>query len=152
MHAEIDDDADIRHARRKRPDPRNGDRQNVLVLDRPLDRLDRRIEALDVPDHERNAGAAGRRDDGAALLNRGGNRLLDQKIDAVGDAFERDIVVHMGRRRDGHRIEPAAEQRVDVIDRGAAERAGNKIPLLAVRVGNSDQFDTGHVREHPRMV
>ena len=152
MHAEIDDDADIRHARRKRSDPRDGDRENVLVLDRPLDELDRRVEALDVPDHERHAGAAGGRDDGPAFRHRRGNRLLDQKMHAAGDAFKSNVVVQVGRRRDGHRIDAAAKQGIDIVEPGAAERAGDEIPPLAVRIGNAHQFDAGHVREHPRMV
>ena len=52
VHGEIDHHADIRHARRKRSDPGDGDRENILVADRVLDRLDRRIEALDVTDHQ----------------------------------------------------------------------------------------------------
>src|ERR1700683_464388 len=43
--------------RRERAGAGDGDRDGVLVLDRPLDRLDRGIEALDMADHERDAGA-----------------------------------------------------------------------------------------------
>ena len=63
VHGQIDDHADIRHARRERSDAGDGDRENILVADRVLDRLDRRIEALDVADHQGDAGAARRRDD-----------------------------------------------------------------------------------------
>ena len=45
---QVDHHADIRHAGWKRPDPGNGDRQNILAADRLLDRLDGRIEALDM--------------------------------------------------------------------------------------------------------
>ena len=70
VHGKIDDHADIRHARRERPDPGDGDREDVLVADRVLDRLDRRIETLDMADHQRDLGAARRGDDFAALLDR----------------------------------------------------------------------------------
>ena len=65
VHGEIDDDADIRHPRRERSDPGDGDRKNILALDRPLDRLDRRIEALDMAGHQGDAGAARGGDDGS---------------------------------------------------------------------------------------
>ena len=90
VHGEIDDDADIRHARRKRSDAGDGDRENVLILDRALDRLHRRIEALDMADHQRDAGAARRRDNGAALLDRRGDRLLDHNVDAARGACDGD--------------------------------------------------------------
>ena len=152
VHREIDDHADVRHARRKRTDAGDGDREDVLVLDRALDRLDRRIEALDVTDHERDAGAAGGGDDSAALLHRRSDRLLDHDVDAAGDAFERQIVMQMGRRRDGDRIDPGAEQSVGIAECGAAERPGDEIALLAVGIGDPHQLDTGNVRQNARMV
>ena len=41
------------------------------------------IEALDMADHQGDAGAARRRDDVAAFLHRGGDRLLDQHVHAA---------------------------------------------------------------------
>ncbi len=69
VHGEIDDDADIRHARRERADAGDRDRKDVFVLDRFLDRLDRRIEALDMADHQRDVGAGRRLDDLAAFFD-----------------------------------------------------------------------------------
>ena len=86
VHREIDHHADIRHARRERTDAGDGDRQDVLAADRLLDRLHRRIEALDMADHQRDAGAARGGDDLAPLLDRRGDRLLDQHMDAALDA------------------------------------------------------------------
>ena len=86
VHREIDDDADVRHARRERPDPRDRDGEDVLAADCLLDRLHRRIESLDVPDHQRDAGAARRRDDVAPLLDRRRDRLFHQDMDAARDA------------------------------------------------------------------
>ena len=147
VHGEVDDDADIGHARRKRPDPGDGDRQDVLVLDRPLDRLDRRVEALDVSDHERDAGVVSRRDDVAAFLDRGGDWLLDQNVDALGDALQRDIMMQMGRRRDDERVDPLGKQRVDILEGGAVQRVGDEVPMAAVRIGHPDEFHAGHVRQ-----
>ena len=152
MHGKIDDDADIRHARRKRADPGDGDRENVLILDRALDRLDRGIETLDMADHQRHPGAAGGGDDGAALLDRRRDRLLDQDVKAAGDAGQRDIVMQMGRRGDGHRIDAAADQRFQIGEFGAAERAGDKLALLVIGIDHADELNAGHFRQHARMV
>ena len=94
----------------------------------------------------------GGRDDSLPLLHRGRDRLFDQHVDAARDAGQRDLVVKMRRRGDGHRVDAALEQRVDVVERGAAKRARDEIPLFAVRIDDAHQFDAGHIREHPRMV
>src|SRR5580700_7859970 len=73
-------------------------------------------------------------------------------MDALGDALERDIMMQMGRRRDDDRLDPLAEQRIDILEGGAVERVGDEIPLAAVRIGHSDEFHAGHVRKHSRMV
>src|SRR6202030_4683282 len=86
VHGEIDDDADIRHPRRERSDAADGDRQNILALDRALDRLDRGIEALDMAGHQGDASAPRGGDNLAALLDGGCNRLLDQDMDTARGA------------------------------------------------------------------
>jgi len=58
----------------------------------------------------------------------------------------------MGRRRYDHGIELFAQQRIEIGNGVAAERAGDELPLLAVGVGYTGQFDAGHFRKHPRMV
>ncbi len=121
VHREIDHHADIRHARRERSDPRDRDREDVLALDRVLDRLHGRIEALDVADHQRHAGALGGRDDRAAFLDVRGDRLLDQHMHAALDAGERDVVVQVGRSRDDGRIDAEVEQRLGVVAGLAAD-------------------------------
>jgi hypothetical protein len=60
--------------------------------------------------------------------------------------------MQMGRRRDDDRLDPLAEQRIDILEGGAVERVGDEIPLAAVRIGHSDEFHAGHVRKHSRMV
>ena len=144
MHGEIDDDADIGHARRKRPDPGDGDRKNVLILDRALDRLHRRIEALDMADHQRDAGAARRGDDGAALLDGRGDRLLHHDVDAARGAVDGDIAMQMRGRRDGDGVDAVVQQRVGIVEGGATEIAGDGLAALAVGIGDADQL-------HPRQ-
>ena len=152
VHGEIDDDADIRHARRERPDPGDGDRQNILALDRALDRLDRRIEALDMAGHQGDAGAPRGGDDLAALLDGGGDRLLDQDMDAARGAVDGDVAMQVGRRRDGDGIDAALDQAVEVGEGLALEVAGDVLARLAVGIDDADQLDAGQFRQHPRMV
>ena len=147
VHGEIDHHADIRHARRERADAGDGDRQDILVADRLLDRLDRRIEPLDVADHQRDAGAPRGRDDGASLLDRRGDRLLDQHVHAALDAGEREIPMQMGGRSDGHGIDAGGQQRLDVGIGLAAERAGHEVALLAVGIGDADELDARKIGE-----
>ena len=126
MHGEIDDDADIRHARRERPDPGDGDGENVLVLDRPLDRLDRRIETLDMTDHQRDARAARRGDDGAALLDRRGDRLFDQHVQTARGAVDRDVAMQVRGCGDGDGVEPVADQGVGVVESRRSRARGRR--------------------------
>jgi hypothetical protein len=58
----------------------------------------------------------------------------------------------MGRRGDGHRIDPAADECIDIAEFGAAECAGDVFPLLAVGIDHADQMDAGHLRQDARMV
>src|SRR6185312_13866836 len=149
---EVNHHADIRHARRKRADTRNGDRQNILAADGFLDRLDRGIESLDVTDHQGNAGPMRRVDDLTALFHRRGNRLLHHHVDAARDAAQRDFLVEMGRCGNGDGVDVARQQFVDVSDGVASKRAGDEIDLLAIGVGNANQFGSGQAGEDPRMV
>ena len=65
---------------------------------------------------------------------------------------ERDVVMQVGRRRDGDGVDAAVEQRIEIAERRAAERASHEIALLAIGVGYSDQADVGHFRQDARMV
>ena len=105
-----------------------------------------------MPDHERHAGAAGGRNDGPSFSHGRGNRLLDQKVHAAGDAFKSNVVVKVGRRRNGHTVDAAGKQGIDIVEAGTAERSGDEIPPFAIRIGNAHQFDARNIRKDPRMV
>ena len=140
MHGEIDDDADIGHPRRERPDPGNGDRKNVLILDRPLDRLHRRIEALDMADHQGDAGATGGGNNGAALLDRRRDRLLHHDVDAARGTGNRDIAMQMRGRRDGDGVDAVAQQFLGIVKGSATKIAGDGLAALTVGIGDADQL------------
>src|SRR6516162_7210281 len=114
MHCEIDDHSDIRHPRRKWTDTRDGDGENVLIFDGALYRLNRRIEALDMADHQGHAGAPGGSDDGAAFLHRRSNRLFHQHVDTAARTVDGNVAMEMCGRGDSHRIDTPAYQALGV--------------------------------------
>ena len=152
VHGEIDHHTDIGHARWERADAGNGDREDVLILDRALDRLNRRIEALDVADHQRHAGATGRGDDGAPFLDRRRNRFLHHHVNAARNTVECDVVVQMSGCGDRHRLDAAAEQRARIGEFCATKRACDLFALLAVGIGDPDQLNAGDIRQHAGMI
>ena len=95
------------------------ERMSWPLIARLID-FDRRIEALDMTDHERHAGAPRGGDDGAAFLHRRRDRLLDQDVKAARDAGERQIAMKMRRRRDGHRFDAALDQGVEIREHRTA--------------------------------
>jgi hypothetical protein len=88
----------------------------------------------------------------ASLLHRGSDRLLDQNIDAAGNAFKRKIMMQVSGCRDGDRIDTGSQQLIEVGECGAAERPRDKIALLAVGIGDASQLNARHVRQDARMV
>ena len=145
MHGEIDHHAHVRHAGRERADAGDGDRQDVLVADRFLERLDGWIEALDMTDHQDDAGPPRRGNDRATLLHRRCDRLLHQNMCAVLDADERKLPMQVGRSRDGHRIDAFSQQRLDAAKCRAAQRFGHETALLAVGIRDADELDPGKI-------
>src|SRR5512141_1904682 len=63
-----------------------------------------------------------------------------------------DDAVKMGRRRDSDGIDIEVEQFIDTRDGGAAEGASDEFGLLAVGIGDADEFGPRQTREHPRMI
>ena len=88
----------------------------------------------------------------APLLDRRRDRLFHHDVDAARDAGERDVVMQMGRRRDGDGIDLEVEQFIDIGDGGAAEGAGDEFSLLAVGIGDADEFGARQPRQHSGMI
>ncbi len=141
MHGEIDNHAHIRHTRREWTDASNGDRQDVLVADRFLDRLDGRIEALDMADHEDDAGQPRGGNDRAALVYRRCDRLLDQNMRAALDADQRKFPMQVGRGRDRHRIDPFGQQRLDSANALQPSTSDTKSRCLRSGSAYADELD-----------
>ena len=124
----------------------------LLVLDRALERLYRRIEALDMAGHQRNAGAVRGGNDGVALLDGRGDRLFHQHVNAASGAFERDLAMKMSWRGNGDGFHAQPDQGFEIGQRRAAERTGNLFALLGVGVDNTNERNPGHVGQDAGMV
>jgi hypothetical protein len=127
-------------------------RENILILERELDRFDGRIETLDMADHEGDAGATGGGHDGAALLHSRRNRLLHHDVKTACNAGERNIVMQMGRRRDGHRLDAAVQQRLKIRKHRAVQSAADQFALLAIGIDDPRELNVGNFRKDARMV
>ncbi len=121
-------------------------------LDRVLDRLHGRIEALHVADHQGHARTLRRSDDRAAFLDIGGDRLLDQHMHAALDAGERDVVVQVGRRRDNGGIDAEIEQFLGIVANCAADDLGQQRAMRCARVGDADDLHARKIGEHTGMI
>ena len=152
MHGEIDHHADIGHARRKRPDTGDRDRENILALDRLLDGSDRRIEALDMADHQRDIGAARGGNDGAAFLDGRGDRLFHQHMNAARDAGERNLVMQMRRRGDGHGIDAGGEQTVEIGEHRTPDQVVGAFAMLIERIDDADERDIRQSCENAAVI
>jgi hypothetical protein len=103
-------------------------------------------------DHQRDASAARCRDDGAALLHRRSNRLLDQHVDAARGAGGGNVAMQLRRRRDGDRVDAVTHQSLGVVEGGAAERAGDEFAALAIGISDANQLDAGQLGKHASVV
>src|SRR5262249_25062537 len=117
---QINHHANVRHARRKRPDAGDADGQYVFSPDRFLDRFDGRIETFDVANHQAHAGAACGADNLPPLLDRRRDGLFHHDVDAVSDTGKRDVPMQMSRGRDRDCVDITLNELLDIRDRGAA--------------------------------
>src|SRR3569832_42947 len=152
VDGKIDHHADIRHARRERSNAGDTDRKNVFARDRLLDRRDRRIEPLDMPDHQGDAGAARGGNDLVPLLDRRGNRLLDQDVDVARDAGKRDLVMQMRWRGDRHGVHAFRQQLIDAGKGAAADEFGRAAAMLGQRIDNTNKLGSRQTGKHARVV
>ena len=60
--------------------------------------------------------------------------------------------MEMRRSGDGHRLHAQFQQRVEIVDRGAAQRAGDEIALRGIGIGDADELNSGKSGEHAGMV
>ena len=152
VNGKIDHHADIRHARRERSDARDGDREDLFVADRFLDRFDGRVEPFDMANHQRHSGTARGGDDGASLLDRRRDRFLHQNVDAAGDAGERQLLMQVRWCGNRNGIDAVCEQALDRPKGRAAEQPRDEFALPTVGIRDADQLGPRQIGEHAGMV
>ena len=120
-----------------------------VVQQRPR-RGDRRVEALRVPDAERDVRVGRRLDQLVGFEQRSRDRFFDEHGDAGAKKRQRDVAVQLGRHRDGHRLDLA-----DQPERGARRPRPGRHRIArahAVGIDDGNQLDTRQWRQDPRVV
>jgi hypothetical protein len=73
-------------------------------------------------------------------------------MNAARNAGECKLLVKMGWSGDGQGIDAGGEQRLDILEAIAAERAGDEVALLALGVGYAHELDPGKISENAGVV
>ena len=153
---QVDGHADVADPGRERAGPpaRDGvDGRQPARGQQAAELEDRRVEALDVADLDGHAPGAGRGDDPERLLDRAGQRLLDEDGDAALDRRQGEVEVGGRRRRDDERVELDLgdhRQRLgealgaDLLD-GGGQRGRD-------RIGDRDERGVGTRGDDPQVV
>ena len=129
------------------------DLEEARRVDRARQRPDRRVEPLAVADHHEPAAAPPRSVDRVGLVERRGQRLLDQHVDAGLEQRLGDLPVdtRSARRRSPPRTRPTSS-------RGVARTASQPYSAAIARarsdvaVDHGDEPHPGHRGVEPRVV
>ena len=71
---------------------------------------------------------------------------------ATFDAGERQLLMQVGRRCNGHGVDTGHEQLFDAAEPRTAERRDYPIALLAIGIYNTDKLYAGKIAEDAGMV
>ena len=137
MDHQVEHDVDVGAARLERREAMRLDETRRAEL--ALERDDGRIEAFEVTDLQHATHARGRRHELARLVERLGDRLFDEHVDAVLETAHGDRVVQRRGRRDADRID-VAEQLAEIRDGPAAGFAGHALARRRVGIDHGDQL------------
>ena len=156
MRRQVEHHTDIAHALRKRTDA-----SCVHLIDAPerpgaelrLQLDNGRIEALNVPCHQRHAGRCRHVAQPAPLVDRGCQRFLDERCDTTFDDVRRDLEVRQRRHRNTHDVELLLVEETPVVG-VSAQRPPARRPAdpLVVDVRHRDQLDPVQFAVHPDVV
>ena len=135
--------------RGERPDPRQVHRQHLG--EDLVEHEDRRVEPLDVPDHQDPVVARRGGDEAPPRLDGFRQRLLDQHVDPTVEQPDADLGVRRAWCRDDRRVQPVVEQRhLGQVPR--TDASGQLLAPVAIRIDHRGDL---HVRQgagHPGMV
>ncbi len=105
-----------------------------------------------MPHHQRHAGAPCGVDNVPPLLDRGRDRLFNEDVNLAGDAGERDLMMKVGRRGDGHGIDTFRDQLVQARETAAAGQVVSAGPVRRQRIDDTDQRRIRQTGQHAGMV
>ena len=111
-----------------------------------------RVVAHHVAHLQHGAALGGSIGNGARLGGRGGERLLDQAVDARGKELLRGRAVVHGGRGDGHHVHAGLDERFDLGVPCTAVLVDHLLPALGARIDHADEVATLHLRPEARMV
>jgi hypothetical protein len=151
---EVLDDPDVLDAGRERAEALRGDQEGLadLAIEDPTAKFDeRRVAALDVPHGSSHACGLDHADDGCGSVSVGGQRLLDQDVDArAGEAFDDALVVLRGNGDDREVRARSREQRVEGLVHSV--RVGHDAVAVQQRVHRADERDAVHRLQESRVM
>ena len=81
----------------------------------------------------------------------GGQRLLNQRMNAIFEEVGRDAEMEAGWHRDGHGIHVVDEHAM-IRNPFCLRGLGDLLALSLVRVRDGDQFDAGQLGHNPRVM
>ena len=149
MDHQVENDPDVGRAKGVGREPFG---VHKLGTDRQfLERLQGRVESLDVADLQDRPRCSGLGDELLGLGQRAGHRLLDQGGDAPFEEGPGDFPVQAGGYGDRDGVDKFQEWPVvSQCDRAAFR--GDGLGLLDSGVGDRHQLDSGHRGQDPGMV
>ena len=108
------------------------------------------IEPLHMADGDRSSAATRGDHDRSGVLHAGGDRLLDEEVDAGLKQRHRHARVQARRGRD-HRCIDEAKKIPGLGDRPAAMGGGDAVARLRQRIDNGNEFGICATGQQPRM-
>ena len=75
-----------------------------------------------------------------------------ENVDAAGDAGQRDLKVQMSWSGNRHRINAEVQQRIELVDGGAAHHACDQFTLRGIGVDDAGELDVRNAGQHAGMV
>jgi len=73
-------------------------------------------------------------------------------VDVARDAGQRNLVMEMGRCRDGDGVDALVEQFVELGERAASDERGGARAVFRQRIDDADQRHPGQTGQHAGMV
>ena len=152
MHRQIDDHADLAHARREGADAGDLDGDDLVVGDGALDRVHGRVEAFDLAHHQDAVVGLGGVYHPLGVGHGGGDRLLDQDVDALFQQGDADFGMEsVGRGHDGC-VQARVDKGLGGRDRRRLIGGGDPIGDDRIRVEDRGQVELAHLGGDARMV